>query len=177
MVEGSVSRVAPERLMWFRLGQLILLLRAAAEANTGPLTIDRLGYYDFLSANPFLVVDAETVEGTDLQLAGFSERNLDYQSAPQRFANRRARLQHDLNLLVAYGLVELKVDRRRSLGFVLTDSGHAIASSFRSLYADQYRRSAVLVIGRLKMLSDLRLRERAHTWLRAEGLLMDLYDQ
>jgi hypothetical protein len=170
------ARLAPETLTWFRVGQLLLLLEVASDLGVTPLKVDRLAYYDFFSANPFLVVTAGSVEATDLQLAGFSRHNLDYQSAPQRFANRRARLEHDLSLLVAFGLVDVGSTDRAVVGFSLAQAGREMAGRLTSLYAGAYRQSARMVVRRLKSLSERGLRDDASRWLRAEGLLMDLYD-
>lgn len=174
-VDTRAGRLAPEALTWFRLGQLLLLLDVVRDATAGPLDIERLGYYDFFAANPFLIVEPETREHTELQLAGFNARNLDYQSAPQRFSNRRARLQHDLALLVAYGHVHVSGVGGR-VEYELSAAGAPLAEGLSALYAHAYRRSARIVINRLKRLSDKRLREQARDWLRAEALLIDLYD-
>ena len=177
MADETPSRVSPERLLWFRLGQLVLLLKVLDDTHSDAMTLERLSYYDFLAANPFLVLAAGSMEAVSLEVIGFTSRNLDYQSAAQRFANRRARLQHDLALLVSLGLAEVKGDSHHSVGFTLTEGGQAFEGRFESLYAQQYRKSARAVTKRLKGLSDSRLRERGQEWLRAEGLLMDLYDQ
>jgi hypothetical protein len=91
--------------MHFRLARLALLLELAPQLpNHKPLDIERLGYYDFFAANPFLIVEVEDPLRRDLILAGFDSRNLSYQSSAQRFTSRRARLQHDLAMLVAPSL-------------------------------------------------------------------------
>lgn len=168
-------RLSPETLTSFRLGQLIILLEIVEKLKAGPLDIERLAFYDFLSANPFLVFAAGTREHTELQLAGFSSRNLDYQSAPQRFTNRRARLQHDLALLASYGAIEI-VGSRGQVEFEPSELGRSLSSQLTTLYADSYRRSAATVIRKLKQLSATRLRQSAREWLRADDLLIDLYD-
>ena len=175
MREFDVQRVAPETLTWFRVGQLLLLLAAASELRAAPVGVDRLGYYDFFAANPFLLVETGSHEDTQLQLAGLTARNLDYQSASQRFANRRMRLEHDLALLQAYGQITTSWTNRR-LEFDLTDVGRQFAGRFATLYASTYRLSAQLVIRRLKPMSDRSLRESARAWLKSDALLVDLYD-
>ncbi|MGO9178242.1 MAG: ABC-three component system middle component 2 [Candidatus Limnocylindrales bacterium] len=175
MRELDAPRVAPEALTWFRVGQLLLLLGVASELRATPVDLDRLGYYDFFAANPFLVVEAGSQDDTRLQLAGLTARNLDYQSASQRFANRRARLEHDLALLQAYGHVTTVWARRR-LEFDVTEPGQEVAARFASLYASTYRLSARTVIRRLKGVSDRALRDSARTWLKNEALFVDLYD-
>jgi hypothetical protein len=174
-VDTSLLRAAPETFAPFRLGQLLLLLATIDSASAGSTSIDRLGYYDFFAANPFLVVEPRTRDGRRLLASGFDYLNLDYQSSSQRFANRRGRLQHDLALLTAYGLIVVgSADGR--VGYELTSSGRDAAMSFRALYADAYRASAAVVVGHLRRLSDAKLRVKAAGWLRADSLLIDLYD-
>ena len=55
----------------FRLAQLLLLFEVAGVVDH-PLGLDRLGYYDFFAANPFLVVGESDQSRVDLRLAGFS---------------------------------------------------------------------------------------------------------
>jgi hypothetical protein len=160
----------------FRLGQLLVLLDVGRTISASRINLDRLAYYDFFAANPLLIFTEHGPERTELVLAGFDSRALSYQSSSQRFANRRSRLQHDLALLIAFGLARaLNADRR--LLHEITDDGAALAQRLASLYADAYRRSAALVIKRLRGLSDSHLDESARMWLRADTLLIDLYDR
>lgn len=174
-VDQLPARIAPETLDAFRLGQLLLLLDVAAELRATPVDIDRLGYYDFFAANPFLVISEDDPARVELELAGFEVRNLDYQSSSQRFSNRRARLQHDLAWLLARDLVDVAGSGGR-VGYQLTGRGTELAVRFTALYALAYRESAAHVVRKLKALSDTRLRNNAKQWLRAESLLIDLYD-
>lgn len=163
--------VAPEEHVLFRLAQLLLLLRVVGGPGRPGVGLERLGYYDFFAANPFLVVPDDNVEErAQLHLAGFDERQLSYASTGPRFANRRRRLQHDVALLVAYDLGRLGVD-----GWVLTARGAAVADQLTALYAQQYMTSAEMVIRRLSRLSDSALATQAGQWLRNPGLLLDLY--
>jgi hypothetical protein len=149
--------VRPESLDLFRLGRLLVLLSTASEAKAArPLDLERLGYYDFFAANPFLVFGGDD-ERRELVLAGFDSRNLSYQSSAQRFTNRRSRLQYDLALLVAYGLVRPEVVAKR-VAYGLTDDGAKFADRFESLYARSYRKSAQMIVARLNRLTDARLR-------------------
>jgi hypothetical protein len=115
----------PEDRSVFRLAQLTLLLQVTTEEGAPVRTVDRLGFYDFFSANPFVVVsgddDRDVADRLALRLAGFSNRQLSYASTGQRFVSRRRRLQHDLSLLVAYGLAAVD-----STGYVLTSSGREL---------------------------------------------------
>lgn len=165
----------PEERQVFRLAQLTLLLEVS-DAEAAPVrSVDRLAFYDFFSANPFVVVSGDTPRDTadrlTLRLAGFSDRQLSYASTGQRFASRLRRLQHDLSLLVAYGLVTIDAG-----GYGLTEAGKSVASRFISVYADSYREGARVVLGRLKRLSDRNLKRSAEEWLGRSWLLIDVLD-
>jgi hypothetical protein len=168
--------VRPETLRQFRLARLLLLLDvAAAHKPIKPLDIERLAFYDFFAANPFLVLGDEDPERRDVLLAGFNANSLSYNSSAQRFTNRRARLQHDLTLLIAYALVEAENVQGR-IAYTVTERGSELSRDLRALYAAAYRDSASIVIRRLNKLSDKKLREESRRWLRAEGFLIDIYD-
>lgn len=165
----------PEDRQVFRLAQLTLLLQVAGAEAAPVRSVDRLAFYDFFSANPFVVVFGDTprdsADRLTLRLAGFSDQQLSYASTGQRFASRLRRLQHDLSLLVAYGLVTIGNE-----GYGLTEAGRAIASQFISVYADSYREGARVVLGRLKRLSDRNLKRSADEWLGRSWLLIDVLD-
>jgi len=177
VVHGLSAAVpgSPEDRHVFRLAQLTLLLDVAEGNQTPVKTVDRLGLYDFFAANPFVVTSGDSDRDADdrlaLRLAGFSNRQLSYASTGQRFASRRRRLQHDLSLLVAYGLVTIA-----SNGYVLTPLGSRITEQLTSVYADAYREAARVVLQRLGRLSDRRLTENATEWLGRSWLLVDLLD-
>ena len=168
---GGAQPVAPEEHVLFRLAQLVLLLRVVDRPERPGVGLERLGYYDFFAANPFIVVPAHNVEErAELHLAGFDERQLSYASTGPRFANRRRRLQHDVALLTAYDLAQLGAH-----GWVLTPRGAAVADQLTALYAQQYMMAAELVVRHLSRLSDTALAGQAGQWLRNPGLLLDLY--
>lgn len=159
----------PEEHVLLRASLLLLLLdEIGAAAGTG---LERLGYYDFFAANPFLVFDTDDAAArAELHAAGFDERQLSYASTGARFANRRRRLQHDVAFLVAYGLAA-----PAGAGYVVTASGQNASGRFLSLYAGQYRSSVRLVHSRFKRVSDTALAEQARGLLRQPALLLDLY--
>lgn len=140
-----------------------------------PMDIERISLYDFFSDNPFLVFDRETPQHETLVLAGFDSRNLSYQSSAQRFSSRRERLQHDLAMLLAYGLLEARPEGRR-VAYQLTEKGHARAGELNSLYAQAYRRSAEVVGRELNRLSDTALQTQTRGWLQADALMIDLFE-
>ncbi|MBX9244316.1 hypothetical protein ICW40_05780 [Actinotalea ferrariae] len=160
----------------FRLSQLILLLSAATDVMKPVPNLDRLGYYDFFAANPFVVIPADGTtrdynDRLELKLAGFTEDQLSYASTGQRWVSRRRRLQHDLALLVAYGLVSLHGGT-----IALTEKGCALGNDMSTVYADAYRTSARVVVRRLAQLSDARLRANVQNWLGTSWLQVDLFD-
>lgn len=165
----------PEDHQVFRVAQLTLLLEVAGAEHVAVGTVERLGFYDFFSANPFVVTAGDDprdeADRLTLRLAGFSDRQLSYTSTGQRFASMRRRLQHDLALLIAYGLVG--IDER---GYSLTPAGRRTAEELDSLYADAYRAAAQLVLRRLKRVSDRKLKQQAEVWLGQSWLLIDVLD-
>jgi hypothetical protein len=165
---APVSR-PPETNGNFRRGQLLLLLSLFSE----PLPIDRIGYLEFFAANPHLIVsDRDAVR---LELAGFNPDALSYQSAPERFTNRRSRLRSDLAGLTAWGYAAPRlVDGR--IACELTTNGREAASQLTSLYADAYRRS-VEMLRPFFRLSDAALARKANQWLRiSDDNRIDLLD-
>jgi hypothetical protein len=160
---------APEEHVLLRLAQLLLLLDEVTDAKG--VGLERLGYYDFFAANPFAVIGPdERAVRAELHAAGFDERQLAYASTGARFANRRHRLQHDVALLVAYGLVGAS-----GHGYAITPAGRGTAARFLSLYAGQYRAAARVIHRRFRPLSDTALIAQARSWLRRPSLVLDLY--
>jgi hypothetical protein len=155
--------VVPEDDVIFRLAQLLLLLASLQRLGQPGISLERLGSYDFLVANPLLVVtDEDAADRKRLLMAGFDGRALSYASPAHRFTTRREQLQHDLALLVAYGLVAPTVDK--SILYAVTPSGQDLAGRFTAVYARSYRLSAEILVSRLSRLSDKRLREAVRAW-------------
>jgi hypothetical protein len=169
---ASLDRyAAPEDFVAFRLAQLAILLSEVAPDGAKAIDLERLGYYDFFAANPFVIFGTDDrLQQAELHRASFDERQLSYASTGSRFANRRKRLQHDVALLVAYGLVG-----PRGGGYGITPSGERFVDSFTALYVDQYRDSIRVVHSRLRQLSDVQLAQAAQRWLTTPSLLLDLY--
>jgi ABC-3C biological conflict system middle component len=107
---------------------------------------------------------------SQLHHAAFDERQLSYASTGTRFANRRQRLQHDVALLVADGLVAL-----RDSGFSATPKGHEFVGELSSLYASQFRASVRVIHSQFKRLSDTQLAKASREWLQSPSLILDLY--
>lgn len=175
-MELGVERTAwegPEERTVFRVAQLALLLTAAEESNTKLTNLDRVAYFDFFAANPFVVLDGESVDKDSrdrltLRLAGFTDRQLTYGAVGHRFTTRRQRIQYDLALLVARGLATVLPDR-----YAITPAGADFANALATVYADAYRTAAVVVFKRFGGLSETRLRAKAEKLLGAPWLLID----
>jgi hypothetical protein len=133
------STLSPDTLEPFRRGQLLVLL---AEVD-GLISLDRLGYLEFFTANPHLAV-ADDKDRTRLELAGFTPNALSYQSASERFANRRSRLRSDLAALTAWGYVAPgMLDGRIACG--LTPHGRDGAAALSTFYAEACRTSCAII--------------------------------
>jgi hypothetical protein len=155
--------IVPEDDVIFRLAQLLLLLASLDRLGKAGISLERLGCYDFLVANPLLVLtDENDPDRRRVLLAGFDGRALSYASPAHRFTTRRERLQHDLALMVAYGLAAPTVNK--CLLYAITSDGLELAGRFTALYARAYRLSAEIIVRRLSRLSDKRLREAVATW-------------
>ncbi|TYP87416.1 ABC-three component system middle component 2 [Blastococcus xanthinilyticus] len=155
--------VIPEDDAVFRLAQMLLLMDSLDRLSQSGTTLERLGCYDFLVANPMLVlIEEDDVDRKRLLMAGFDGRALSYASPAHRFTTRRERLQHDLALLVAYGLVQPTANK--GILYLITDDGRALARRLSAVYAGSYRLSADILLRRLSKLSDKRLRDSMTTW-------------
>jgi hypothetical protein len=162
---------SPEDFLAFRLTQLAILLSEVAPIGARAIDMERLGYYDFFSANPFAIFEpSDRLQHAQLHHASFDERQLSYASTGSRFANRRKRLQHDVALLVAYRLAG-----PRAGGYGITADGVQFVSSLTALYVDQYRESVRVVHTRLRRLSGPQLAHASKRWLTTPTLLLDLY--
>ena len=178
-IHPALTPAAPRRpddLLVFRLGRLLILLDSLPDLGSAkPLHLERLGYYDFFSDSPFLILGPDDPLRRRLLLEGFSERSLSYNSSAQRFTNRRTRLRHDLALLTSRALVEIATEGNH-VTFALSEKGRASARRLGTLYADAFRSSAEIVVRILNRLSDKKLNEKASEWLRADPFLIDIYE-
>ena len=164
------SVVVPEDDVIFRLAQLLLLLESLRRNEISGATLERLSYYDFLVANPLLVLTNEDdPDRLRLLMVGFDSRALMYASPSQRFTSRRERLQHDLSHLVAYGLATPQVDQ--GVLYSITQEGRSLADRFTAIYSRAYYSSADILVKRLSKLSDKRLRENAQDWISVSARL------
>jgi hypothetical protein len=168
---------SPEAEDLFNSARLLLLFHVLNEkGNAQGISIERIAYYDFFSAQPFLVFGKGNEEiKLELLLQGFETNTLSYISSSQRFTNRRAKLKHYLAGLLMRDLITLKnIDGH--LLYLITEKGKETALLFKSLYTSAYKRSAEIIISKLSRMSDTGLAQSAREWLKGEPFIIDLYD-
>lgn len=171
---SAASTIRAESIPAFRMAQILLVL-AGATAFDRKLDLERLSVIEFLSANPFLVLDAESPAADQLRLQGFGRHSITYASPSQRFVSRRERVTSDIAQLVAFGLVRLSVHEGQRV-FSVTDLGQRSSDRLCSVYADAYRLSVATVAPVVMKLSSPKMRERLETWLQVDPMLFDLID-
>jgi hypothetical protein len=164
LMNAQAGAAAVDRDPVFRAAQLTLLLDVVARTQPGGTDLDRLAVYDFLAEHPLLLArHDDDPDRVRLRLAGFDDAALSYASAAQRFAGRRLGFPADLAWLIAHGLATVSAEGR--VRYRITDAGHRLAGSFRSIRAAAYTDAARIVVGRLGRTSDRRLRESLRQWL------------
>ncbi|WP_394524590.1 hypothetical protein [Paenarthrobacter nicotinovorans] len=172
--EQAASTLRAESIPAFRMAQIILVL-VGAQAQDSKLDLERLSVIEFLSANPFLVLGADSPASNQLRLQGFGRHSITYASPSQRFVSRRERVVSDVAQLVAFGLVRLTVHEGQRV-FTVTELGQQSADSLCSVYADAFRLSVATVAPIVMKLSSAKMREHLETWLRVDPVLFDLID-
>jgi hypothetical protein len=161
----------------FNSARLLILFDVLEKTgDTVGLNIEKVGYYDFFSAQPFLIFgNEEKKTKIGLILYGFELRTISYMSSSQRFANRREKLKHYLAQLMIRDLVKVRnIDGE--IVYSITADGKKIANSFNTQYDYAYRKSAKLIIKKFKGWSNNKIALNAKSWLKAEPFVIDLYD-
>lgn len=172
--ENAESTLRAESVPAFRMAQILLVL-VSAQAHGSNLDLERLSVIEFLAANPFLVLDADSAASNQLRLQGLGRHSITYASPSQRFVSRRERVIADMAQLVAFGLVQLTVHDGRRV-FAVTELGERSAERLCSVYADAYRLSVATVAPLVMKLSSAKMREHLEVWLRVDPVLFDLID-
>ena len=162
------SGFSPEDDVRLRLARLCILLDVVEDLDKSSVSIERLGYYDFLATSPFLVFQDSPAERRELLFAGFEPNSLSYASASQRLTLRRERITADVTLLISYGIASFPA-RNTTMSPRLTALGHEISRSLKSSYGKSYRRAVTLIVRRLSRLSDARLRASVKGWTSLRG--------
>jgi hypothetical protein len=155
----------------------LLLLFSVINSVLGEkgISINRLGYYDFFSAQPFLVFSDYSSTKIDLVLKGFELTTVSYMSSSQRFSNRREKLKYYLSNLLIRALISVQNIDGEIL-YYITPKGKEIVRYFKSLYSLSYCQSAEIIVKKLSKLNDKKLDNEAKEWLKAKSFMMDLYE-
>lgn len=155
----------PDDLAALRRARLLLLLAIADDE----LDAERIGIYDFLSAQPLLLVrEEDDPDRMSLLMAGFDHRSVAYASPGQRLATAQQRLPRDLSMLVAEGLATVSAAGR--VRYRLTAEGRRTADGLTASYARSYTTAARIIIRRLRRLSGRRLRDAVRRSIAADPL-------
>ena len=138
--------------------------------------MERLSYFDFFAANPFLIAtDPSDPLRVELEMSGFDPNKLEYASSPQRFRTKRECMKQYLSLLLCKGLINVKNKDGRLL-YEITANGREISGQINSMYAIAYRKSASTIVRKLKGYTDQKLWDSATKWLEAKSFQVDLFD-
>jgi DNA-binding PadR family transcriptional regulator len=167
---------SPEDAIVFNTSRLLLLFETINNLTPNQdVDLDRLSYYDFFAANPFLLIDKADPHFLDLELMGFKSNKIEYIGTAQRFRTKRLSVRQYLAILLSKGLITIE-NRDEKLIFTITELGVKTANKFNSAYADAYRKSASFIISKLKTYSDTKLSENATKWLETKPFQIDLID-
>jgi hypothetical protein len=166
---------SPEDDMLFNSARLLLLFQELSKVSNKGTDVERLSYYDFFAANPFVILsDEDDSARLDFELEGFVPNKLEYSSSAQRYSSKRESMKHYLAILLCKGLI-CATNEDSKIKFKVTDKGLSIADQIHTLYALAYRKSVRYVIKRLKDHSDTKLWECSRKWLEAKAFQIDLY--
>ena len=167
---------SPEDVTLFNSSRLLLLFEVLHEHKSGrAIDLERLCYYDFFAANPFLIAGDDKSLRLELELSGFDPNKLEYASSPQRFRTKRECTKQYLSLLLCKGLIDVKNEESKLL-YEITERGLDAISRINTMYAIAYRKSASSIVRKLKDYSDGKLWESASRWLEAKSFRVDLFD-
>lgn len=167
----------PEDITMFNSARLLLLFEKLNNIGfSKPIDMERLSLFDFFSANPFLILDKNDPSWIELESIGFETLTIDYMSSSQRFRTKRSKLKSHLAFLYMKGLISNDKESRTLQLYSITEEGMRVASNFRTIYANNYRRSVEIVVKKLKGMSDTKLWKNSNVWLEARSFQIDLYD-
>lgn len=167
---------SPEDAIVFNSSRLLLLLDVLNDLGVKKgVDLERLSYYDFFAANPFLIIGKDDPCRLELEIEGFEPNKLEYLSSDQRYRTKRTLIKQYLSLLLSKGLIKI-LNMDGKILYEITPLGIEISSKINSMYAIAYKKSVTCVVKMLKGYSDTRLWEKASKWLEAKSFQVDLYD-
>ena len=171
----SIILFSPEDVTLFNSARLLILFDELENLGIKGEDLERLSYYDFFAANPFLIITKDDPLWLDLEIAGFETYTVGYISSSQRYRTKRSRLKQYLSILLSKNLIEVSnVDKK--ILYRIAPTGIKTANQIKSMYAIAYRKSAKHIVKRLKGYSDKKLWEESSKWLEAKSFQVDLYD-
>ena len=174
--EWSKIIFSPEDAIVFNSSRLLLLFEVLNELKVkNGLDLERLCYYDFFSANPFLIITKEDPLHLEIEVEGFEPNKLEYVSTAQRYSTKRVSIKQYLSLLLSKGLITV-VNKNGKLLYEITQLGIETSKKINTLYAFAYKKSVSCIVKKLKEYSDKQLGEKASEWLEAKSFQVDLYD-
>jgi hypothetical protein len=167
---------SPEDAIVFNSSRLLLLLDVLNDLGVKKgVDLERLSYYDFFAANPFLIIGKDDPCRLELEIEGFEPNKLEYLSSDQRYRTKRTLIKQYLSLLLSKGLIKI-LNMDGKILYEITPLGIEISSKINSMYAIAYKKSVTCVVKMLKGYSDAQLWEKASEWLEAKSFQVDLYD-
>ena len=178
MTEPSKFKIAfrPEDDALFNSTRLLIFFEIYNKIRPlDGIDLERLCYYDFFAANPFIITEKNDPLWLELELEGFDSCKLEYLSTAQRYRTKRESIKQYLALLLAKGLISVENTEGKLL-YQITPKGLGISCQLSSMYAIAYRRSVKFIVRELKRYKDSELWENASRWLEAKTFQIDLYD-
>lgn len=139
------------------------------------VSIERISYYDFFSANPLLIFNDNLSIKNKLVYEGFPSNTISYISSSHRFINRMEKLKYYMSYLISRDLIDIaNCDGR--INYLITNKGTDVSNSIKTFYANAYKESCRIVIKHLESMSDTKLWKESQKWLKAENFVIDLID-
>lgn len=178
MTEPSKFKIAfsPEDDSLFNSTRLLIFFEVFNKIKPlEGIDLERLCYYDFFAANPFIITEKNDPLWLELELEGFDPCKLEYLSTAQRYRTKRESIKQYLALLLAKGLISIENTEGKLL-YQITPKGLGVSCQLSSMYAIAYRRSVKFIVRELKRYKDSELWENASRWLEAKSFQIDLYD-
>jgi hypothetical protein len=167
---------SPEDDLLFNSARLLLFFEVFNRIKPlDGIDLERLCYYDFFAANPFVITEKNDPCWLELELEGFDPCKLEYLSTAQRYRTKRESIKQYLALLLAKDLIYLENTDGKLL-YQITPKGIEAAHKLSSMYAINYRKSVKFIVRELKRYKDSALWENASRWLEAKSFQIDLYD-
>ncbi|MCX7748570.1 MAG: hypothetical protein N2645_17030 [Clostridia bacterium] len=167
---------SPEDEDIFNASRLLLMFDVLNQTGKKKsISIERISYYDFFSANPLLIFNNDVKISKKLMYEGFPSNTISYISSSHRFVNRLEKLKYYMSYLIARDLIDIYYEDGRII-YSITCNGIDIAKSINTFYSNAYKESCKIIIKHLESMSDTKLSKESQKWLKAENFVIDLID-